>query len=196
LDDGSVDPDGESITVSLSPAGPYAAGPTAVTLIGCDPTGACGACEGTITVNLPLERTSNVMRFLDAKLGQDFLRVHGRIEPCAPLDPSSTAFEVELRNADEVIYHASLPAGAIQKKGRRRWQYADRSANLTHDGIRDVRITYSPRRQRYDLRLHAFQGMSLATTPDMTLTMRFGSQPYAVMRTWTAKDYGWQLRIQ
>ncbi len=195
LDDGSIDPGGDPITFSLSPPGPYPGGSTPVTLTGCAPSGACGACQATITVNLPLGRAPDMMRFLDAKLGQDFLRVHGRIAPCTPLEPSLTPFEVELRNAGGVIYHATLPAGAIQKVGSSQWSYRDRSASLLHNGIRDLRLVYSPRRQQYDVRLHTFGDLSLATMSEMTLEMRFGSLPFAITKTWTPNNHGWQLKI-
>jgi hypothetical protein len=50
LDNGSVDPDGDPISLSVEPPGPYARGTTDVTLTGCDPGGACGVCDATITV--------------------------------------------------------------------------------------------------------------------------------------------------
>ncbi len=50
VDDGSFDPDGDPITLSLSPEGPYGLGETEVTLTVSDDKGASGTCTATITV--------------------------------------------------------------------------------------------------------------------------------------------------
>ena len=50
VDNGSSDPDGDPITFSLSPAGPYALGTTNVTLTVTDDKGASDTCTATITV--------------------------------------------------------------------------------------------------------------------------------------------------
>lgn len=51
VDDGSSDPDGDSITLSLSPAGPFPLGMTAVTLTVTDEHGEFSTCDATVTVN-------------------------------------------------------------------------------------------------------------------------------------------------
>jgi uncharacterized repeat protein (TIGR03803 family) len=54
IDDGSSDPDaGDTITLSQSPAGPYALGATGVTLTVTDSHGASSTCTATVTVNDP-----------------------------------------------------------------------------------------------------------------------------------------------
>ena len=50
VDAGSSDPDGDSITLAQSPAGPYALGPTSVTLTVTDSKGASDSCQATVTV--------------------------------------------------------------------------------------------------------------------------------------------------
>jgi len=55
IDNGSYDPDGDSITLVQSPAGPYPKGNTSVTLTVTDGTGASSQCTGTVSVvdNMP-----------------------------------------------------------------------------------------------------------------------------------------------
>jgi len=50
VDDGSSDPDGDALVLAQSPAGPYALGPTPVTLSATDPGGLSGSCSATVTV--------------------------------------------------------------------------------------------------------------------------------------------------
>jgi len=50
INNGSFDPDGDSITLTQSPAGPYALGNATVTLTVTDSNGASNQCRGTVTV--------------------------------------------------------------------------------------------------------------------------------------------------
>ena len=50
IDGGSSDPDGDPITLTLSPAGPYALGSTTVTLTVTDDDGESDTCTATVTV--------------------------------------------------------------------------------------------------------------------------------------------------
>jgi len=50
VDNGSSDPDGEDITLSLSPSGPYSVGATSVTLTVTDGQGASATCTAIVTV--------------------------------------------------------------------------------------------------------------------------------------------------
>jgi hypothetical protein len=50
VDDGSYDPNGDPIDLSLAPAGPYALGDTGVTLTVTDTGGLADSCEATVTV--------------------------------------------------------------------------------------------------------------------------------------------------
>ena len=59
IDNGSNDPDaGDSITLSQNPAGPYALGPTLVTLTVTDSHGASSTCTATVTV---VDRTPPIL---------------------------------------------------------------------------------------------------------------------------------------
>jgi hypothetical protein len=50
VNDGSYDPDGDSLTLSFDPAGPYSVGQTVVALTVDDGRGATDSCTGTVTV--------------------------------------------------------------------------------------------------------------------------------------------------
>jgi YVTN family beta-propeller protein len=50
VDNGSSDPDGDALTLSQAPAGPYSLGATGVTLTATDPFGASSRCTATVTV--------------------------------------------------------------------------------------------------------------------------------------------------
>ena len=50
VDDGSFDPDGDTITLAQSPSGPYGLGSTSVTLTATDPAGLSSTCTATVTV--------------------------------------------------------------------------------------------------------------------------------------------------
>lgn len=66
---GSSDPDGDAITYSISPAGPYALGSTNVTVTITDPLGLTSTCNATITVEdqtPPDLSVSNATLYLDA----------------------------------------------------------------------------------------------------------------------------------
>ena len=51
IDDGSYDPDGDEITITQSPEGPYELGDTSVVLTVTDSTGASSQCTATVTIN-------------------------------------------------------------------------------------------------------------------------------------------------
>ncbi|MCF8285084.1 MAG: FG-GAP-like repeat-containing protein [Sphingobacteriales bacterium] len=69
FNNGSTDPDGDVITYSVAPAGPYALGTTAVVLTAADPAGLTSTCNATITVvdnTNPTVVAQNVTIALDA----------------------------------------------------------------------------------------------------------------------------------
>ncbi|HSR50205.1 MAG TPA: immunoglobulin-like domain-containing protein [Acidobacteriota bacterium] len=65
VDDGSFDPDGDPITLSLSPSGPFSLGDTPVTLTVTDDSNAEDMCPATVTV---VDETAPVISLVDGDL--------------------------------------------------------------------------------------------------------------------------------
>ncbi len=63
IDDGSFDPDGDTITLTQSPAGPYSIGTTSVTLTVTDDQGASSSCTATVTVTGSTQGLSDFVVF-------------------------------------------------------------------------------------------------------------------------------------
>jgi hypothetical protein len=68
VDNGSSDPDGDPVTLSLSPGGPYAVGDTEVTLTVADPEGLEDTCQTTVTV---IDQTPPVVTCSVTPVGDD-----------------------------------------------------------------------------------------------------------------------------
>ncbi len=68
FDGGSTDPDGDVMTYTVSPAGPYALGTTSVVLTVSDPAGLSSSCNATVTV---VDATAPTMSTKDATIYVD-----------------------------------------------------------------------------------------------------------------------------
>ncbi|HYI03220.1 immunoglobulin-like domain-containing protein [Hyalangium sp.] len=80
IDDGSSDPDGDLVGCTQSPAGPYAAGNTAVTLTCTDQGGRSTTCTGTVTVTdgvIPVVRVSPTSQTVQCVRGGTYSYLNG-----------------------------------------------------------------------------------------------------------------------
>ena len=59
INNGSSDPDGDKLTLTQSPSGPYSLGKTPVTLTVADPYGGSNSCSATVTVVLKHDHGSD-----------------------------------------------------------------------------------------------------------------------------------------
>ena len=71
IDDGSSDPDGDAVTLTQSPAGPYPLGNTSVTLTATDSNGASASCSAIVTVRDDTPPTITVPDNITVSTGSD-----------------------------------------------------------------------------------------------------------------------------
>ncbi len=124
VDDGSFDPDGDPITLSLSPPGPYMLGDTAVTLTVEDDGNLTATCEATITV-------------VDVTPPDITCAVDVTITCGESTDPSNTGSATAVDNCDatptigfnDVVIPTTCPADPIQEVIDRTWTATDFSMN-------------------------------------------------------------------
>jgi len=76
------------------------------------------------------------------KIGKpDQLIIRSAFPVGVALDPENEAFHVVLSNANGVVYEGSLPAGALEQRGKK-FRFVDRAARSgagTYDGLFKVR---------------------------------------------------------
>jgi microsomal dipeptidase-like Zn-dependent dipeptidase len=183
------------VTQDPPPGTPLPAGQHFVELQATDHQGLKSvSCAAELRISLPINRNPNLIRFLEVRMLNDFLRLHGRISPCQPIDFSAADFAFVLSNSHGTVYSIGLPAGAIERKSERRWMYRNRDAKLDRLGISDLRIKYSPHRNVYEVRMHTYGDSSRATEPEMTTELRFGTLLFARTATWKQDPAGWHAK--
>jgi len=144
---------------------------------------------------LPIGRDPGVIRFHRAGAGRDYLNVHGTVAPCTAVDPTTEQVGVVLSNANGVIYDATLPLGAMQRRGRHRFVFRDPVARRQRSGIYRVDLVYRPSRGVYQVRVQAYGDLTAATEALMTLQLRFGSDTFMNTSAWRQTGKGWVLAL-
>ena len=120
VDDGSYDPDGDPITVTQDPPGPYGLGDTDVTLTVTDDKGASDMCSATVTV---VDTTPPVIT-----CPADVI-----VECAQPTDPGTTGEATATDNCDPepIITYAGLVYGACPEVIERTWTATDAAGNIS-----------------------------------------------------------------
>lgn len=122
IDNGSFDPDGDPITLSQSPAGPYVQGNTTVTLTVTDNHGASSQCLGTVTVVgcpcvappsglvgwWPLDETSGTT-VADIVGGNNGTHRHGTTDMPHPVNPAPGKVDGALRFVGPLSNYVEVP---------------------------------------------------------------------------------------
>lgn len=111
--------------------------------------------------------------------------------PPSGIDPTASPLLVTLRNANGIVYSASIPAGSLRTESSG-WSYDDKAAKAT-GGIFQVRLRWA-RANGHARVLRAFvkaRGeFADATLADMTLSVTVAGQSYESSATWRSLAKG------
>ena len=122
----------------------------------------------------------------------DQLIVRSAFGPGAIIDPDDP-FTIVLRNANGVVYSASLLPGDFSQRGKS-LVFLDKNARLgtgTRGGLASVKIAATPQGSGTRVTVQAYGDMSDATDAQMTLEITVGDDANAVTDTWEQRAYGW-----
>ncbi|MFN8600756.1 MAG: hypothetical protein U0842_09785 [Candidatus Binatia bacterium] len=114
------------------------------------------------------------------------------IGPGATVDPND-AFSIVLRNANGVVYSATLQPGDFVQRGKA-LVFIDKGARGgqgTRNGLSLVKIADTPKSTGTRITVEAFADMSAAAEADMTLEISIGNDANAITDTWERRNYGW-----
>ena len=121
----------------------------------------------------------------------DSLTFQALLTPASPLSPATEPFTITLRNANGVVFTATLPAGSLKPQGRR-FQFRDPNARVT-GGF--TRVTVRPKGSNWRITVIARGTMSGATLAPMTVELQLGDDTFATVNTWSKREYGWLLHL-
>ena len=157
--------------------------------IDCADFACCATCA-------PIDRDPARIRLRPQKgVGHDILSVHGAIIPAGAIAPESEEIGILLTNPAGELLSATLPPGSLSRKGRFRVLFRDRAARDAESGLWELEVRFQPHRGRYQFRLTAYDDLSAATTPDMTLQLRIGDDAFVSHGLWTPETFGWHLDL-
>jgi cysteine-rich repeat protein len=141
-----------------------------------------------------LRKDPATIKFHSSEGETDRLKVRGGFTTDYDIDAGAMVVGVRLSNASGVIYSADLPVGAMGQVGNR-YDFRDRDAKS--DPLGGIsRFWLKPGANgRYHVALTAYGDLSAATTPEMTIEVRFGGSSYVSGGTWDQKKYGWKLSL-
>jgi hypothetical protein len=110
------------------------------------------------------------------------------------LDPTNEAFTLTLRNANGVIYTASLVPGDLLLKGKNH-RFLDRMARKglgIRGGLAKVELRPVPKKQAIRVTIQAYSDLDAATLAEMTAEVTLGDDTIAQTAVWLQKSYGWR----
>ncbi|HXC49429.1 MAG TPA: hypothetical protein VN634_00975 [Candidatus Limnocylindrales bacterium] len=135
----------------------------------------------------------------------DMFWVHGRFLLEGTPDPLASGFEIELSNAKQPIYRASLGVGDLDPNatGGGRYSFRDLSARFlgeasSREGLWKVSVEVKPvKGMSYVVfRVRAYGDFSAATLRTMTTQVTVGSEVASLTAEWKALPWRWVLRLR
>lgn len=127
--------------------------------------------------------------------GLDLLDVKSGFAPSTVLNPSAEGFRIVLRNANGVIWQATLQPGDLVLRGRK-FRFADKGARRgqgIRGGLSRVEISSANGGAGTRVNVQAFADLSAATLATMTVEITVGNDTIAYTQPWQQKPYGWYL---
>jgi len=128
------------------------------------------------------------------KIGKpDQLIIRSAFPVGVALDPENEAFHVVLSNANGVVYEGSLPAGALEQRGKK-FRFVDRAARSgagTYDGLFKVEVAAAQADAGTRVTIEAYGDLDAATLAEMTITITLGDDAVYRADVWATKAYGW-----
>ncbi|MEO2169010.1 MAG: hypothetical protein ABGY42_12990 [bacterium] len=126
----------------------------------------------------------------------DFLFVKAGFFPTEPFVPTDCNFKITLSNAGGTFYEGELLPGDLPKRGHM-YYFRDRTARAggTRDGILWTQLSkMTPGYWRFQFK--AFEDLSEATVPTMTLRLDTCDNAYALTADWSELRSGFKLELK
>ncbi len=127
--------------------------------------------------------------------GLDNLNVKSAFGPGTVLSPATESFRIVLRNANGVIYQATLQPGDLVARGGK-FRFVDKGARRgtgIRGGLSRVELSEAKGGVGTRVLIEAFGDLNAATLPVMTVEITVGNDTIAYTETWQQKGYGWYL---
>jgi hypothetical protein len=135
----------------------------------------------------------------------DRFKFHGRVllpppELGGPIDPVRDGFGVELSNEFGVLYEGWLGPGDLQPLGKMRYRFRDKLAPEGAGSRDGLGFIFTRFRQYadgwyYTVRIMAYEELSAATVPRMTVTFHQVGMPAQLTVEWVPMQKGWRLPL-
>ena len=127
------------------------------------------------------------------KSGIDTLLVRSAFPPSTVLDPAAEQFEIVLRNANGIIYQATLQPGDLVQVAHT-FRFKDKGARRgqgIRGGLSQVLIAPVTGGTGTRVNVEAWGDLDAATEAEMTLEITVGDDATEVTSTWEKRAFGW-----
>lgn len=136
-----------------------------------------------------LDLSAGRIRF--ASSSPDQITLRGAIVPDTSDDLANSPASIEVENSSGLLLAASLPAGALEKRGA---VYLGRDPLAGRTGGIGLLRVVQRTNHALSFALRAYGDLSAATRADMTIRLTIGGRSYATSGTWRLRSNGWSWR--